>query len=170
MAVDSFIDRVLAREGGYVNSPADRGGPTKYGITLATLHEWRGKPVSAFDVQMLSVGEAKAIYRAKYLDHPGFDAVTDPELQELLFDTAVNSGPAMAVKALQAALDVPVDGALGPVTKAALANCRNLPALFWRVKCERYEALLRFVGVDPQQAIFAQGWANRLDQFERRLS
>lgn len=169
MTVASLIDRVIDREGGYVDNPADRGGPTKYGITLATLYEWRGRLVGAFDVQMLSVDEARAIYRTKYFDDPGLDAVSDPGLQELLFDYAVNSGPTTAVKALQAALEVPVDGVLGPVTRAALTKVTNQPALFYRVKAERYEALLRFVGVDPEQAAFVQGWANRLDQFEERI-
>ena len=34
MTVDQMIDDILRREGGYVNHPADKGGPTKYGITL----------------------------------------------------------------------------------------------------------------------------------------
>jgi hypothetical protein len=36
-------------------------------------------------------------------------------------------------------------------------------------KAERYEFLLRYVGRDPSQAVFAQGWANRLNQFEKRF-
>jgi lysozyme family protein len=170
MTVDQLIDRVIDREKGYVWRSADRGGPTCWGITLATLHEWRGTPVSAADVQALGVDEARAIYRKKYFEEPGLDAVTDPELQELLFDYSVNSGPGAAVKALQSALDVPVDGAFGPVTKAALGKVHNLEALFYRVKCERYELLLRYVGVDPEQAQFAGGWANRLDQFEEKIA
>ena len=30
-----IIDALIEREGGYVHNPADRGGPTKYGITLS---------------------------------------------------------------------------------------------------------------------------------------
>ena len=33
--IDEFIDDVIAREGGYVDHPADRGGPTRWGITEA---------------------------------------------------------------------------------------------------------------------------------------
>ncbi len=33
MDVDSLIDEVIGREGGYSNHPADRGGPTRWGVT-----------------------------------------------------------------------------------------------------------------------------------------
>ena len=33
--IDELIDDVIEREGGYVNHPADRGGPTNWGITEA---------------------------------------------------------------------------------------------------------------------------------------
>ena len=33
MDVDSLIDELIEREGGYVNHSADGGGPTRFGIT-----------------------------------------------------------------------------------------------------------------------------------------
>jgi lysozyme family protein len=166
-AIEALISRVIEREGGYVNHPADRGGPTNYGITLAALHDWRGASVGAGDVAAMTEQEARAIYRDRYFVRPGLDCVTDPATLDLLFDFAVNSGPGAAVKALQLCLGVPADGAFGPQSRAALAAVTNWPALFYRLKAERLELFLRYIGRDPAQAVFAAGWANRLDHFER---
>ena len=167
----ALIDAVIQREGGFVNDPDDRGGATKYGITLATLHDWRGTAVTAADVAALTIDEARAIYATKYFTRPGFDAVRDPALQEFLFDFAVNSGPGTATMALQTVLKQSglytgaIDGGFGPLSRAALAKVTNQPALFFAVKCERYELLLRDVGGRPVDAKYAAGWANRLDGF-----
>ena len=42
--IDQLIDELIAREGGYTNHPADRGGPTRYGITeaVARAHGYDG--------------------------------------------------------------------------------------------------------------------------------
>jgi lysozyme family protein len=169
--LDNLIAELIGREGGYVNDPTDRGGPTKYGITLATLHAWRQTPVGAADVEALTVSEATAIYATEYFTRPGFDAVTDLELQAFLFDFGVNSGAGTATMALQRVLahagayTGAIDGELGPQSKAALAKITNTAALFFAVKCERLELLLRDVGREPPDAKFAVGWANRVDGF-----
>ncbi|HEX5258441.1 MAG TPA: glycosyl hydrolase 108 family protein, partial [Sphingomicrobium sp.] len=35
MDVDTLIDGLIDREGGYADNPADKGGPTCFGITQA---------------------------------------------------------------------------------------------------------------------------------------
>lgn len=172
--IDTLIDNVIAREGGYVNNAADNGGPTKYGITLATLHAWRNVPVGAGDVAALTIDEARQIYRKNYFP-AGFETIPDIETLEFLFDFGVNSGVGAAVRALQVVLKreglyaSAIDGDFGVLSRAALLGVKNWPALFYAVKCERYELLLRFIGSDGRQSIFATGWSNRLDQFEEKL-
>ena len=63
--IEQILDDILRREGGYVNHPADRGGPTNFGITAQTLGSWRklGRPATAAEVQALTEPEARAIYR-----------------------------------------------------------------------------------------------------------
>ena len=168
--VEALISRLIDREGGYVNHAADRGGPTNWGITQATLATWRGQPVTEFQVRTLSRDEARLIYLDVYFNRPGFGGIADPELQELVFDFAVNSGPSAAAKALQTALrdmglyKAAIDGGFGSLSQAALKACTNIPELYYRTKCERYELFLRFIGRDPAQTVFATGWANRLDE------
>lgn len=172
MSVDALITAVLRREGGYVNHPSDRGGPTNYGITQATLSAWLGRPASAADVAAMTEATARDIYKTNYFLKPGYDAISDVPLQDLMFDFGINSGPAAATKALQTALQRmklytgAIDGGLGPQTRQALRGVTNWPELYFRVKCERYELYLRFIGRDPAQAVFATGWANRMDEFQ----
>ncbi len=171
MNVDTLIDDVLRREGGYVNHAVDRGGPTNFGITQATLSGWLGRPATAADVEDMSPITAREIYRKQYFLAPGYDAIPDPALQALVFDFAVNSGSGAATKALQMALQKmglypgAIDGAIGPQTRQGLRGVTNWPELYFRVKCERYELYLRFIGRDPAQVVFATGWANRMDDF-----
>lgn len=173
---NALIARVIVREGGatYTDLPSDEGGPTKYGVTLATLHDYRKAPVSAYDVQQLTETEAVAIYRTKYfpswLTTIPVDGVT-----EELFDDCVNAGPGNAARHVQAVLlhwklyDGAVDGDFGLKSVAALASVTNWGAFFYAVKCERLEMYLRQIGSRPVNAANAAGWANRSDQFELRL-
>jgi lysozyme family protein len=104
--VESIIDDIIRREGGFVNHPNDRGGPTKYGITAKTLGSWRqlGRVATRSEVAALIKAEAREIYRQRYIVAPGFDAITHAALQALLVDAGVHSGPRRAVRWLQEAL------------------------------------------------------------------
>lgn len=140
MSVDKIIDRVIRAEGSeYTNDPNDSGGPTKYGITLSTLARYRGKTVSAADVSALTEAEARAIYKAKYVEWPGFTPILaiSPLVAEEVIDTGVNAGPARATEMLQRCLnalnrqerdysDVKVDGDCGPATVEALRKYLTL--------------------------------------------
>lgn len=103
MNVDRLIDDVIAREGGYSNHPADRGGATRWGVTeaVARAHGYRG------DMRAFPREEAVTIYKRNYWQRPGFDrvAVHAPLIAGELFDTGVNMGPAVAVSFLQRALN-----------------------------------------------------------------
>jgi lysozyme family protein len=137
MQVSNLITEILKVEGWpkYTNDPADSGGPTKGGITLATLADYRKHRVTAEDVKNLTEEEARSIYLEKYWIKPKFDqvAIIDVQVAEELADTGVNMGPGTAVKFLQRILtgfnnqqklypDLKVDGQLGTVTLNALQS------------------------------------------------
>ena len=163
MTIEQILDEVLRREGGYVDHPRDRGGPTNYGITRATLAAWRKAPVTAEDVQRLTEAEARAIYLRQYVEAPGFDQIVDPRLRALLVDYGVHSGPRRAIMDLQRAAGVTVDGAIGPQTLAAVA-VQGADALRRSVLQARGRHLARLLS-DPSQRVFAGGWLNRLMEF-----
>lgn len=131
MHVEEMIEELIGREGGYVNHPADRGGPTRWGITeaVARAHGYAG------EMRVLPRAEAAAIYRRLYWQRPGFDRVAGraPRVAAELFDTAVNMGPDTAAGFFQRALnalnrsgrdyaDIAVDRRIGPATLGALAG------------------------------------------------
>lgn len=128
--IDTLIDAVIRREGGYSNHPADRGGPTTFGITqaVARANGFRG------DMRDFPRSAAVAIYARLYWTGPGFDRVAEraPAVAAELFDTGVNMGVSTAGKFLQRALnalnrggsdypDLALDGAIGGQSVAALS-------------------------------------------------
>lgn len=159
-----LIDDILRREGGYVDHPADRGGPTKYGITQDTLSQWRGHRVGKDAVQALTEAEARRIYQRQYIERPGFDKIEDATLRELIVDCGVNHGPARAAKWLQRAAGVTADGDVGPITLEAV-NTAIPQVLFNRVLAARLEFYGRLITRDPAQSVFAAGWMARAAEF-----
>ena len=164
MTDDLVIERILAREGGYVDHPDDRGGPTKFGVTRDTLEHWRGHAVSSEDVARLSKDEAKEILRFRYIVQPGFDHIDDDRLRAIVVDTAVHSGARQATILLQRALDVDEDGVLGPVTLNAANQLEGVDAekLMVRVLTARMRFLSSLVTKSPDQVAFLAGWTERV--------
>jgi len=164
MTTDSIIDAILRREGGYVDHPDDRGGCTKYGVTVETLGLWRGKAATCADVALLTEDEAREIYRVRYIQQPGFAAVRDDQLRALLIDWGVNSGPRTAIRELQRILGVTVDGTLGPQTRAAL-EVRESSEIFRLLLQARLYFVANLVQRFPAQRVFAAGWMRRIGEF-----
>lgn len=108
MTIEKIIDDVIKAEGKYVNDPADAGGETNWGITVAVAR------ANGYTGAMKDMPEAvaRAIYRKRYVDDPGFGALTSVSMRvaEELIDTGVNMGPATAIKFFQRALNALNDG------------------------------------------------------------
>lgn len=123
-SIEETARAIVAREGGYVNDPDDPGGPTKYGVTLATLRGLRPGATLA-DLKRLTRDEAVSIFLDRYYRAPGIDRLPEA-LQPPVFDMQVNAGRA-AITLLQELLTdlgepVAADGILGPQTEAAAAR------------------------------------------------
>lgn len=173
-----MIDRVLEREGGYVDHPLDKGGPTNKGITYETLKSYWGRTPTLEELRNLTTDTARDIYFDLYIVRPGFDKVGTSALRELLFDAAVNNGPGNAVKFLQRALNqtlsepLGVDGRFGQKTLEALDSLDSdqLMSLLLRVFSERLKFYGSIISTNPQQRAFAAGWFNRMAQLLNDLA
>lgn len=178
MTEDQIITDILRREGWdrYTNIASDRGGPTKWGITLVSWRDYKRNPaLTAAHVQAITEAEARAFYRYRHIVEPRFDQVQDPHLRELLIDAGVNHGPRHPAKWVQWAAEVPQDGKLGPISLAAINSAAPLELFLW-VCAFRVRLYGRLVSLDPTlkaaraagfrlQAEFSSGWCNRVAEF-----
>ena len=158
MTRDQIIARIIGIEAGYVDNPRDPGGATKYGVTQRYLDEHRGRvPGLPASVADLTIAEATALYVADEWAEIQGDALPWP-VAYLVMDTAVNSGAAEAVKLLQQALGLAVDGNLGPVTVAA-ANRGSVEDLCIEFAARRG---VHYASLCATLAQFELGWMRRL--------
>ncbi len=128
--VSDIAAEIVAREGGFIDDPNDPGGPTKYGVTLATLRRLGidltcDRLVDKADLRALSREQAVQLFVEHYFEKPRLSALPEA-LQPSVFDMYVNSG-SNAVKILQRLIndmggDIDVDGTLGPQTIAAVVQ------------------------------------------------
>jgi lysozyme family protein len=190
---NSFEDRVnhvLNSEGGFVNDPIDRGGPTNRGISwdvwVENAQSILGKQPTLSNLENLSADDAKTIYKVKFWDKIYLDDIEDGDLRWLLFDFYVNSG-GNAIIVLQKELNkmghsLSIDGVMGPNTINAI-NSSNIIGLYNNFKEGRrtfYEKLVqkdidRYLKKHPganenelrynTQLRFKNGWINRVNAF-----
>lgn len=158
------LDHVLEMEGGFTDDPHDPGGPTNLGITLAVFAAWRKTAVSAAnrarlirDLKAIDRATVTAIYRTRYWDAAHCDALPAP-IAFMHFDAAVNHGVGTAIRCLQEALGVSIDGEVGPETRAAAARASIAATLdaYAAIRERRYRAL-------PHFWRFGRGWLRRVD-------
>ncbi|MHA6723359.1 glycoside hydrolase family 108 protein [Sphingomonas sp. RS2018] len=178
MDITTLIDDVIGREGGYSDHPADRGGPTRWGVTerVARAHGYSG------DMRQFPRATAVSIYRRMYWLRPSYDRIANHAslVAAELFDTGVNMGPAVATGFLQRALnalnrgqsdfaDVAQDGKIGPATLAALTAYLKRrapggePVLLKAIEALQGERYIHLAETRPANEAFLYGWiANRI--------
>ena len=179
MDATQLIEDVIDREGGSVDHPADRGGPTRFGITQAVARaEGYTGPIRDLPRPL-----AARIYRRRYWQAPNFDRVATraPTLAAELFDTGVNMGPKVAATFLQRVLnalnreqrdwgDLTIDANIGARTLHALDTLlatRGPTAeavLVRAINALQGERYLHLAETRPANEAFLYGWlAQRVD-------
>lgn len=165
MAKESFaaaLAAVLVHEGGYSNHPDDPGGPTMKGIIQRVYDGYRrARGLAVRPVRQIEEREIREIYRHQYWDAVRADELP-PGIDYVVFDGAVNSGPAQSAKWLQRALGLPADGQVGAVTLAAAAKAPR--AVLVDDICDRRLAMLQNLRTWP---VFGRGWGRRVADVRR---
>lgn len=179
---ESIIADLIEREGGYVNNPADRGGPTAWGITeqVARAFGYYG------DMRQLNKYNATVIYNIRYWEQPRYDQIyllgqhNTPDnglcaVAVELLDTGVNMGTSTAGKMLQRALnvlnnqgklwpDLDVDGNLGALTLHALKTysmqrgAEGARVLLAALNAQQAMRYIELAESKPNQEQFVYGW------------
>ncbi len=173
---------IVAREGGFVNDPADPGGATNHGVTIATLRALardvtHDGHVDVADVRALTRNDAVEIFLSQYFDRPGLSRLPEA-LQPCVFDMYVNAGM-MAVKLLQRVLKaaghaIKDDGQIGPATLAAARAeaAKGAQSLIDRYGTTRRDFYYSLADARPASRKYAcrrdggkGGWITRAESF-----
>lgn len=162
-----FAPFLLSWEGGYSNHPADKGGPTNKGVTIAT---WRAQgydkdgdgDIDVNDLKLLTVDDViKVILRPHYWNRWKADQIRSQSIANICVDWVWSSGKNGITK-VQELLGVTPDGVVGEKTLAAL-NAHEPRYLFARIKRERVQYIERICRRRPSQRKFKNGWIRRLN-------
>lgn len=160
-------------EGGLNDDAADRGGITKYGISLRYLknvpdHDGDGfldgdidkdGDVDADDIRALSPADAIARYEQDFWLAANCDQFPR-HVALCLFDSMVNHRPGTAKRLIQRGLSVKPDGVIGPLTRKAAASHNQYHFLndHFSYRCVFY----RDISIKhPGQAKWLRGWLRR---------
>jgi len=153
------LEIVLKHEGGFVDHPEDPGGATNKGITHKTYSDFLGRPLEdVSELKNIPDEHVQQIYKEGYWNRVKADQLSSG-VDFCIFDWAVNSGPGRAAKALQKAVMVTQDGAIGPMTLAAVEE--ELPEeIIEKITKEREEFYRSLKTFDT----FGKGWLRRNEE------
>lgn len=162
------FDALIDREGGFVDNPADRGGPTCWGITEKVARQCGYED----DMSAMTRVQAQVIYTKQYWLGPNLHKVAplSQRVAEELLDTGVNMGSTTAGKFLQRALNVlgtyklTVDGSIGAGTLDALRDylarrgVEGEQVLLTMLNAQQSVRYIEIAEANPSQLQFEYGW------------
>lgn len=178
-------------EGGLTDHKYDRGGLTAWGASITFVQDIArtasgrnflqaigvGIPVTRDVIRGLTREQVAAMFRHEFWDALRLDDLPFRHAA-LLYDAAVNSGRAQAVKLSQRGYNRCVgpqgvkldeDGILGPLTRKALQNT-DTDAVVRAIIGARRDLYRAIVERTPAQRVFLKGWLNRADDLEKLLA
>ena len=164
--IQPLADFILSFEGGYVNHPNDKGGPTNMGVTLKTWqtqgydknHDGR---IDAKDVKLITKADAVSILRRCYWNRWKADGIKDQSTANIQEERVwIDGTPGITL--IKEMLGVTADGIVGNKTLKAL-NSQPPKQFFERIKARRKQYILGIIAKHPSQKVLEKGWLRRLD-------
>lgn len=143
---DFCISEVLKSEGGYTNDPADSGGATNFGITIADYRKYINKNGTPDDVKNMTVNQAKAIYKTRYWDAVNGDGLPSG-VDYTVFDYGVLSGVSRANRIYN-----------------SFKSETDTSVLINKINDERLHFLQGLAISRPKDQKFLKGWTNRVSR------
>lgn len=158
--VEHYLPFLLKWEGGYTDDPADRGGATNRGVTLATYRRLHPK-ASAEDLKKMTDDEWTYIVQRYFWARCEANAIRNQSVAEMLVDWLWMSGTA-AIRNIQTVVGTIPDGVVGVRTLQAV-NSREPEQLFEQLRKARLRHFNRIVQRNPSQLRFINGWRKRVN-------
>lgn len=178
-----FFPHLMKAEGLYfVIVQYDKGGATKFGITISTYTMWcnqnkviwigcdkdRNGTLNANDLRLTTLNDVRPIYQKQYWDIYHLSEIKNQAIAEVISDMIVNSGTGSQnrhIKAIQSYLGVVSDGIIGRKTIEKINKVishRQLYKFIYDYRKRHYQR----IGVGKQKK-FLQGWLNRISTLKQ---
>lgn len=155
---EQSLKKMLVHEGGYANHPQDPGGRTNLGVTQRVWEEWKGSPSDENEMRSLTVEQVTPLYKKRFWDAARCDDLPSG-VDYVVFDFAVNAGVGRSAITLQTICGVARDGAIGPMTLAAV-NQYDPKTLIEKFSAHR-EFFYKQLSTYP---VFGKGWIRRVNE------
>lgn len=157
---EKTFTRSVGNEGGFQNDPADRGNWTSGKIGVGELKGTKqgiaAMTYPGLDIENLTDEQIRDIYYNDWWVKLGMDRFR-PAMAYQMFDAAINHGMYNTTKMVQRAVKVKPDGAIGPVTFAAV-KAMELNDLLMLFLAER---LTFFTNIGTFNR-YGKGWSRRI--------
>ena len=179
---NSVMPSILKKEVGnldpYSDHKADKGGPTKYGISMRFLKRLRKRDNSNAgdvdndgdldrdDMKALTIEDAQRFYKEEWWDRYKYGEINDAGVAEKVMGMAINMPAKTAHRIVQKALNdvtgskLVVDGIIGNKTRAAI-NKSDPTALLESIRDKQSAYYESLVASDETQRVWLKGWLNR---------
>lgn len=157
------ISIVFQHEGGYVDNPYDKGGPTNFGISQRSYSHFLKRPVSDEEMKNMTRVQAADLYIIMFWSPMDLDAIENEKVAVCLFDMAVLMGPKTAIALMQESIRSPQE-------TIAQINADSDPIGLCRVFLQHCQVhFLDIVAKNNSQTIFLRGWISRTHDLQNYI-